>query len=608
MKNSKSNISQAASKFRSKRRIALTGSPLANNLDEYFVMIDWIAPGYLGDKDAFRSKYAIPIAEGLWNDSSSWDRRCSLRKLHMLKRNLEPKVSRADISCIAHDLPSKTEFFITVPLTSKQVKAYNMFVGALLGACNSTTAVTARLFDWLSVLSLLCNHPAAFLTKLDERKFVQQHKKRRNIEQSTSISDLTAKSAAGLPSDVDPGNIGLPPTLIDQQKKLFEPEEESGRLEDVHMSHRTYITFEIIQAAATVGDRVLLFSHSIPTLNYLQTVLEFMDVPTCRMDGNTKVTTRQESVKEFNNDSARYRVFLISTRAGGLGLNLHGANRVILFDYGFNPQWEEQAIGRAYRLGQTKPVFVYRLRSGGTFEELIYNKAVFKSQLSARVVDRRNPMRHASRNVHDYLFNAREVAQADLQSFKGKDPLVLDRILDGRCDIRDIILTETFQKEDDEFLTPEEVRQANLDLEREQTERKGRRAPDPGLRQLSGQSAPATSTSHKNIASIFSAYQNPLPQPQSLQDPFRSTAASPLPQPEASAAPLGVTANERIAEGVMLDTHPAINSSPHISRLAPPNHFHSINPHSWVSDSQPPLSKTQTDGPSDQSYEGCAPQ
>jgi len=85
-------------------------------------------------------------------------------------------------------------------------------------------------------------------------------------------------------------------------------------------------------------------------------------------------------------------------KAGGLGLNLQGANRVIIYDFSFNPSWDEQAVGRAYRLGQKRPVFVYRFRTGGTFE-VIYNKAVFKTQLFLRLMDKKNPMSHASKSV-----------------------------------------------------------------------------------------------------------------------------------------------------------------------------------------------------------------
>jgi SNF2 family DNA or RNA helicase len=470
MKNTEAGISMVTSRFRSSRRIALTGSPLANNLDEYFAMIDWIAPGYLGTKEQFRSKYANPISDGLWNDSDTFDRRISLRKLHVLKKNLDPKISRADITAIADDLPSKTEFFITVPLTKMQIKAYNLYITSLLGGDATKTTGNAKLWDWLAILSLLCNHPSTFLNKLDDRQY--GHKNRIRKAKTKTITTTDDVEGPGLPTDIEFANAGLSPELIKQQRKIFRAVEDAGRLEDPSLSHRSQVVCDIIELAVAAGDKVLLFSHSIPTLNYLEEAISSLGHSTCRLDGKTNVTKRQEAVKDFNKETATYNVFFISTRAGGLGLNLQGANRVILFDYGFNPIWEEQAIGRAYRLGQRKAVFVYRLRAGGTFEELIYNKAVFKTQLSARVVDKKNPMRYASRKATDYLFPVKEVAQQDLNPFCGKDPLVLDAVLSMCKYIRNITLTETFQKEEDESLTPEEVKQANDELKDEQDKRR----------------------------------------------------------------------------------------------------------------------------------------
>ncbi len=470
MKNTEAGISRVAARFKSTRRIALTGSPLANNLDEYFAMIDWIAPGYLGTKEQFRSKYAIPISEGLWTDSDPIDRRLSLRRLHVLKKNLDPKISRADITAIADDLSSKTEFFITVPLTKLQVKAYNLYVTALVGGDAPKISGNVKLWDWLAILSLLCCHPSTFLTKLDDRQYA--HRGKPHKAKATMITSTDDAEGPGMPTDIEVANAGLSPEMVEQQRKIFRALEDSDRLEDPSLSHRSKIVCDIIELAVAAGDKILLFSHSIPTLNYLEGTVSSLGFSTCRLDGSINVTKRQEAVQNFNKETATSNVFFISTRAGGLGLNLQGANRVILFDYGFNPIWEEQAIGRAYRLGQRKPVFVYRLRSAGTFEEVIYNKAVFKTHLSARVVDRKNPMRYASKKATKYLYHVNEVPQEDLTSYYGKDPLVLDEVLGRSNCIRGITLTETFQKEEDESLTPEEIKQANAELKDEQEQRR----------------------------------------------------------------------------------------------------------------------------------------
>lgn len=116
-------------------------------------------------------------------------------------------------------------------------------------------------------------------------------------------------------------------------------------------------------------------------------------------------------------------------QSGGTGLNLFGANRVVILDDHFNPMWEQQAIGRAYRFGQQKPVFVYRLTAAGTFEQALQNQALFKEHLATRVVDKKNPTRNALKGAGEYLFPPKRVEQEDLNEFVGKDPLVLDKLL-----------------------------------------------------------------------------------------------------------------------------------------------------------------------------------
>ncbi|KAJ8119850.1 hypothetical protein ONZ43_g3290 [Nemania bipapillata] len=127
MKNPKAKTHVAAAHFRTLSRVALTGSPLANNVEEYFSMINWVAPNYLGDIREFRAQYANPINQGLHVDSTASDRRRALRMLRVLKSEVSPKVSRITIAVLKHDIPLKKEFVITVPLTAIQRQAYPFY-------------------------------------------------------------------------------------------------------------------------------------------------------------------------------------------------------------------------------------------------------------------------------------------------------------------------------------------------------------------------------------------------------------------------------------------------------------------------------------------------
>jgi SNF2 family DNA or RNA helicase len=175
LKNATSGLADAASRFKSMSRIALTGSPLANNVTEYHTMINWVAPNYLGPISEFRQKYVQPIETGLWMDSTSYQRRKSLKMLGVLKEDIAPKVNRADMSVLRNDLPPKKEFIIFVPLTELQTKAYLIYVRLMLSGEGHTFTRDGQLtqstiWHWLAILQLLCNHPACFSTKLNDRK------------------------------------------------------------------------------------------------------------------------------------------------------------------------------------------------------------------------------------------------------------------------------------------------------------------------------------------------------------------------------------------------------------------------------------------------------
>lgn len=444
-------------------------------------MVDWIAPNYLGDITQFRDKYSDPINAGLYFDSTGFERRLSLRKLHVLKKDLDPKINRADLSVIEKDMPSKTEYFITVPLTDIQRQAYNIYVNAMIQSLSltGTSVRSAKILEWVSMLGWLCHHPACFLTKLKRLENEGYMSDKSNVtpngnaflldgdESTDEIAtpedpkDVSRQDATpeDLNEDVQLDATGPLSDALRQVLQLFQQANVQGSLSDPAQSYRTLAVKYILEKAVAVGDKTLIFSHSIPTLNYLEGMLKDMKCTFCRLDGSTTPSTRQAYTKEFNQKNS-FQVFLISMKAGGLGLNLQGANRVIIFDFSFNPTWEQQAIGRAYRLNQQRPVFVYRFQAGGTFEDVLFNTTVFKTQLFGRVVDKKKPLRHATKKGTHYLFPVKEVPQQNFGDSLRKDPKVLDAII-GRLDcIRSIVLTETFQKEDDEQLDDEEQKAA----------------------------------------------------------------------------------------------------------------------------------------------------
>ncbi|OBT66036.1 hypothetical protein VE03_03149 [Pseudogymnoascus sp. 23342-1-I1] len=468
LKNISSGLTIAATRFKSNSRIALTGSPLSNNVEEYHSMIEWIAPNYLGPIIEFRAKFVEPIQDGLYGNSTNAERRRGLKMLEVLKEDISPKVHRADSSVLKNDLKPKIEFIITVPLTDLQRDAYTIYVESMLESPLDQNQLTGSgklrqttLWSWIGILALLCNHPVCFKDKLAERKNKADidNKIRRAIPSSDGDTDEEI---------VMPGDISQ--TLISQVANLFhsyEPETEN-----VNNSYKTRILVQILDASREAGDKVLIFSTTIATLDYLEKLFILTNRNYGRLDGSTPMAKRQGLTKEFNTGDTE--VYLISTTAGGLGLNLYGANRVIIFDFKWNPINEEQAVGRAYRLGQKKPVYVYRFIAGGTFEEKLHNKAVFKKQLASQLVDKLHIFAVARREKGEFLFKPKHVEQKDLANVRGMDPFVLDKILDSQTDtpsIRDIIMTDTFNRKGNDNLTAEERKEVRQLLQDEKLKR-----------------------------------------------------------------------------------------------------------------------------------------
>lgn len=519
LKNARSKTGHFAKEFKTTSRIALTGSPLNNHLEEYHTMVDWIAPGYLGDIVQFRSKYSEPINEGLYADSSAYEKRLSLRKLHVLKRDLDPKINRADITAVEKDMPTKTEYFITLPLTDLQKQAYDIYVKYMLRIVSETPrSRNTRIWDWINILGWICHHPSCFLEKLKDRESKRQHSR----EEAATDIDETLEDAStpdAIAADAQLDNEGFMGEALRQVEQVLDKIDPGAR-EDPALSYRTLAVQNIVSQANAVGDKTLIFTHSIPTLNYLEKMLVHMKCKFARIEGKTNVTARQAMTKEFNQEDS-YQVFLISMKAGGLGLNLQGASRVIIFDFSFNPSWEQQAIGRAFRLNQKRPVFVYRFQAGGTFEDVLLDKSIFKTQLFGRVVDQKKPTRHASKTSTDYLFPVKDVAREDFTDCLGKDPKVLDTII-GRVDIRKIVLTETFQKEEDEQLNDEEQKAAEEEFRDQRLQREdptawqAKQAAQAWKQQQSmypaSTMAPSTPTRHQppySTAPSFKVWSNP---------------------------------------------------------------------------------------------------
>lgn len=453
-KNPKSKIHQSVVPFRTKCRIALTGTPLANNVLDYYAMIDWVSPNYLGPVAEFNQEFNTPISQGLWADDDPHSRKRALKRLSVLKSTVAPLVHRRDILTLKHDLSQKREFVLYLNWTPLQKRAYSSFLERVVHNPEARTWMTGgnngNTMNWsfVSFLGRILAHPSIYVDKL-----VEKPKPRRNGA-TTRIKEVDG--------DWDETATHNFPAHIKDLLLEDIPQAMVGKV-DYDQSQKIVMLNMILDQCRNEKSKVLVFSQSIATLDYLTAMFRRQQRNFARLDGSTAINTRQQATKDFNTDG-NAEVYLISTKAGGVGLNIQGANRVVVFDFKYVPMEEQQAIGRAYRIGQDKEVFVYWLIVGSTFEESIQNKSVFKQQLQSRVVDTKNPLPWAQRNKT--LFpHPRDLEQEDLSEFRGQDK-VLDGILNSpelQGSVRKIIATETFEEEvkDDELTADdrEEIKQ-----------------------------------------------------------------------------------------------------------------------------------------------------
>ncbi|KAI2463680.1 hypothetical protein F4781DRAFT_109002 [Annulohypoxylon bovei var. microspora] len=442
IKNPSSQIHVATGSFKSHSRIALTGSPLANNVEEYHAMINWVAPNYLSDLREFRSEYANPIRQGLKVDASTYERRHAFTMLSVLKQEVAPKVQRITTAVLKHDIPIKKEFILTVPLTALQREAYETFIQFHMDHLRNS----ASPFASTNALGVLCAHPFVFLMRLKNEK-------------------PSSTKNAGQKEEKDT----LPKELVSSEIALIN---KTHDVNDYSLSWKILIVLLILDECKRIKDAVLIFSQSIDTLNYLERIIRSRKFSSVRIDGSIPTDARQSTVKDFN--KGQFDVFLISTRAGGIGLNMTAANRVIIFDTKFNPQHEQQAVGRAFRIGQQKPVYVYRLVCGGTLEENLFNIAIGKMQLTSRVVDEKNPIPKAH-YFDNSLKMPEEPAQQDINIHMGKD-VVLDKVIEQhRSGIRAITMMDSFEEEEleDAALTVEECKKVQFLIAQNEARRSG---------------------------------------------------------------------------------------------------------------------------------------
>ena len=321
LKNNQSKFFKVLAGYAINYKMLLTGTPLQNNLEELFYLLNFLTPQKFNDLSKFQADF---------EDIGKEDQ---VRLLHEL---LGPHMLRRLKADVLKNMPSKSEFIVRTNLAPLQKKVYKNILTRNFEALNSKAGAQVSLLNIMMELKKCANHPYLLPGPAEEAPL-----------SPTGLFEINAMIKAC-------GKLTL---LTKMLKKLKEQ-----------------------------GHRVLIFSQMTKMLDLLEDYLEGMGFKYERIDGGITGTVRQEAIDRFNDKKADQFVFLLSTRAGGLGINLATADTVVIYDSDWNPHNDIQAFSRAHRIGQQNKVMIYRFVTRNTVEERVTQVAKKKMMLTHLVV------------------------------------------------------------------------------------------------------------------------------------------------------------------------------------------------------------------------------
>lgn len=395
LKNLNLQVVAALRKLHPLRRMLLTGTPLQNHLSEYWSMVDFAMPMYF-DQRRFKEYFVTPIESSVNSKATKFEVDIARKKTFTLINEVRHFVLRVDSTPLKKELPPLHEYVVVLPLTDLQRSLYLRF----LAAVRSDTSERFHFLPAVSLAGKIACHPALVFAMKNRHPTPSQQTAPRSSVGAARGGARRGSTPSTL--EVEPVNI-----LSDDAEALSKlsfsrlyrstaydtlydaPREYTARLDD---SVKLRVAVEIIAQAVELGEKTLLFTLSTTLLDYFETLLVSENVSRarpirhCRLDGSHTSRQRAALITDFHaKDGAD--VFLLSTKAGGVGITITAATRVILVDTSFNPADDQQAIGRAYRYGQERPVYVYRLLCQHTLEYSIFEQKLAKEWLFRTVVE-----------------------------------------------------------------------------------------------------------------------------------------------------------------------------------------------------------------------------
>ncbi|XP_034193465.2 DNA repair and recombination protein RAD54-like okr isoform X2 [Osmia lignaria lignaria] len=388
LKNSENQTYQALINLKAKRRVLLSGTPIQNDLLEYFSLVHFVNQGLLGTAQEFRKKFEIPILRGQDAGATDTERKLAQERLTELVTIVNKCLIRRTSALLSKYLPLKYELVVCIKMGKLQTDLYKNFIQSDSikksmeeNSENSKKGKSLSALSAITLLKKLCNHPDLVYDKI--------------LQQCEGFEN----AAKLMPSNYSTKDI-LP--------------ELSGKL--------MVLDCLLASIKTTTKDKIVLVSNYTQTLDLFEKLCHKRCYNYVRLDGTMTIKKRAKVVEKFNDENSNDFIFMLSSKAGGCGLNLIGANRLVMFDPDWNPANDDQAMARVWRDGQKKPCFVYRFLCTGTIEEKIFQRQAHKKALSSTVVDQEEDVaRHFTLNDLRDLFKLEENTISDTHAkFKCK--------------------------------------------------------------------------------------------------------------------------------------------------------------------------------------------
>lgn len=371
LKNGDSLTFTALNSLRCDRRVILSGTPIQNDLSEYFSLLNFANPGYLGTRNQFRKDFENIILRGRDADATEDEVKKGEEKLSDLSQLVSKFIIRRTNDILSKYLPVKYEYVVYVGLSPFQRRLYEHFITS---EANSKL-ISSQPLKAIDMLKKLCTHP-----------------------------DLLE-----LPGDIS-GSRGL----IPEDYESLESGKRSKEIQTWFSAKFSVLERFVHKIRTETNDKIVVISNYTRTLDLIERMCRYKRYGALRLDGTMTINKRQKIVDKFNDPEGPEFVFLLSSKAGGCGINLIGANRLVLMDPDWNPAADQQALARVWRDGQKKDCFIYRFICTGTIEEKIYQRQSMKLSLSSCVVDEKEDVeRIFSGDMLKLLFQYRSDTECD---------------------------------------------------------------------------------------------------------------------------------------------------------------------------------------------------